>query len=220
LGELGVDADLRRHHPGEPGDLLRVLEAVLAVGGPELEPADELDQLGMEAVDAHLEAGLLALVLQVLLHVLLDLLDDLLDGRRMVVARTSLALTSAVSRASSSRRMARSCASRRASPSIAARSWRFASSAVSPAIVSSLRFCSSSAEARRPSFSPSTFSRVMRSRSLVADSVSRRSSWSSFRARSSSLERTRCSICWISRSRRRVSSSKIIRALRAVSLAS
>src|SRR5881628_2676716 len=33
----------------------------------------------------------------------------------MVVARTSLALTSAVSRASSSRRMARSCASRRAS---------------------------------------------------------------------------------------------------------
>src|SRR5437762_4441689 len=50
----------------------------------------------------------------------------------MVVARTSLALTSAVSRASSSRRMARICASRRASPSMAARSWRLASSAVSP----------------------------------------------------------------------------------------
>src|SRR5256712_677352 len=71
LGELGVGADLRRHHPGEPGHLLRVLETVLAEGGAEPEPADELDQLGVEAVHTNLETGLFALLPQVLVHLLL-----------------------------------------------------------------------------------------------------------------------------------------------------
>src|SRR6266545_4891573 len=69
----------------------------------------------------------------------------------MVVASTSLALTWAVSRASSSRRMPMSWASRRASASICPRSWRLASSAVSPAIPSSFRRCSSSAVLSRAS---------------------------------------------------------------------
>src|SRR2546428_669810 len=42
LGELGVGADLRRHHPGEPGHLLRVLETVLAEGGRSEEHTSEL----------------------------------------------------------------------------------------------------------------------------------------------------------------------------------
>ena len=71
------------HHAGEPGDFLRVLQAVLAVGRPELHPADQLDQLGMQPVHADLEAGLLAFFLEVLVHLLLDLLDDFLDARRM-----------------------------------------------------------------------------------------------------------------------------------------
>ena len=83
LGELDVGADLRRHHPGQPRDLFRVLEAVLTVRGAELHPADQLHQLGVQPLHADLEAGLLALLLQVLLHVPLDLLDDLLDPGRM-----------------------------------------------------------------------------------------------------------------------------------------
>ena len=86
LGELHVGLDLGRHHPRQPRDLLGVLQAVLAVGGAELHPADQLDQLGMQPVHAHLEAGLLALLLEVLLHLLLDLLDDLLDPGRMDAA--------------------------------------------------------------------------------------------------------------------------------------
>src|SRR6266545_4365277 len=86
LGELDIGLDLGRHHAGQPRDLLRVLEAVLAVRGAELHAADELDELRVQAVDAHLEAGLLALLLEVLFHVLLDLLDDLLDARRMDAA--------------------------------------------------------------------------------------------------------------------------------------
>ena len=40
----------------EPGDLLRVLEAVLAVGGAVPEPTDHPDQLRVQAVHADLEA--------------------------------------------------------------------------------------------------------------------------------------------------------------------
>ena len=73
LASLHVGADLGRHHPGEPRHLLRVLQAVLAVRRPVLHAPDELDQLGVEPVHAHLEAGLVALLLEVLLHLLLDL---------------------------------------------------------------------------------------------------------------------------------------------------
>ena len=83
LGELDVGADLGRQHPRQPGHLLRVLEAVLAVRRPVLEPSHQPDQLGVEAVHADLEAGALALLLEVLLDLLLDLLDDLLDPGRV-----------------------------------------------------------------------------------------------------------------------------------------
>src|SRR5439155_4289567 len=75
--------DLGRHHPSEPGDLNRVLEAVLSVRGAELHPPDELDELGVEPWDADLEARPLALVLEVLLHLPLHLLDHFLDARGM-----------------------------------------------------------------------------------------------------------------------------------------
>ena len=44
------------------------------------------DQLRVEAVDPHLEAGALAFLLEVLVHVLLDLLHHLLDARRVDAA--------------------------------------------------------------------------------------------------------------------------------------
>src|SRR2546430_14341059 len=60
-----------------------VLEAILSVRSAELHPPDELDELGMEPLDADLEARPLALFLEVLLHLPLDLLDHLLDARGM-----------------------------------------------------------------------------------------------------------------------------------------
>jgi hypothetical protein len=81
--KLHVSPDLGRHHPPEPGDLLRVLEAVLSVRGAKLHPPDELDELRVEPLDAYLEARPLALLLEVLLHLPLDLLDHLLDARGM-----------------------------------------------------------------------------------------------------------------------------------------
>ena len=83
LGELHVEVQLRRHHPGEPGDFLRVLVDVLAVGGAVAHPADQLDQLGVEAVDAGVVGGLLAQLDQLHLQLLLHLDDDLLDPARM-----------------------------------------------------------------------------------------------------------------------------------------
>ena len=88
-----------------------------------------------------------------------------------------------------------------------------ASSAVRPAIDSSLRRCSSSATPSRRSFSRRRArSRSARPLSLSVYSARRRSSCSSLRASSSSLVSMRCSIVWISRSRRRVSSSNAARA--------
>ena len=83
LGELHVGPDLGRHHAGQPCHLLRVLEAVLAVGRAVPEPADHAHELGMKPVHPDLEARALALLLQVLLDFLLDLVDDLLDAGRV-----------------------------------------------------------------------------------------------------------------------------------------
>src|SRR5581483_8657275 len=83
LGQLDVGADLGGQHPGQPGHLLGVLEAVLSVGGAVPEAPDQLHELRVEAVDADLEAGALALLLEVLVHLLLDLVDDLLDPGRV-----------------------------------------------------------------------------------------------------------------------------------------
>ena len=86
MASLTSAPDLGRHHPGQPGDLLRVLEAVLAVGRAVPEPPDHPHQLGVEAVHPDLEARPLALLLEVLLDLLLDLLDDLLDPGRVDAA--------------------------------------------------------------------------------------------------------------------------------------
>ena len=83
LGQLDVGPDLGRHHAGQPRHLLRVLEAVLAVGGAVPEPTDHPDELRVQAVHPDLEARPLALFLEVLLDLLLDLVDDLFDPRRV-----------------------------------------------------------------------------------------------------------------------------------------
>src|SRR6185503_19112367 len=79
LRQLDVEAELRRHHPADPGDFLRMLENVLAVGRAVLEPAQELHDLRVHAVDAHLEDRGVAQLDDLLVDLLLDLRDDLLD---------------------------------------------------------------------------------------------------------------------------------------------
>ena len=61
LGHVHVGAELGGHDPGQVRHLDGVLQDVLAVAGPELQPAQELDQLRVQAVYARLEGGLLAL---------------------------------------------------------------------------------------------------------------------------------------------------------------
>jgi hypothetical protein len=46
LRDVDVRADLGREGPGDHRDLQRVVEDVLSVAGPELHPAEELDQVG------------------------------------------------------------------------------------------------------------------------------------------------------------------------------
>ena len=71
---------------GEPGDLLGVLEHVLAVGGPVLQAPEQLDELGVEVRDAELERRRLALLADLLPELRADLLDDLLDAGRVDAA--------------------------------------------------------------------------------------------------------------------------------------
>ena len=68
------------------GDFLGVLEDVLAVACPELELAQQLDELGMDVVDLELQDGVLALLLDFLFELLLDVFDDLLDAGGMDTA--------------------------------------------------------------------------------------------------------------------------------------
>ncbi len=49
-------------------------------GRPVLHAPHQFDELRMQPMDAHFEAGLVAFFLEMLLHVLLDLLHDLLDA--------------------------------------------------------------------------------------------------------------------------------------------
>src|ERR1700682_6161191 len=79
LGDLDVAAELRRHVRGEPGDLLGVLEHVLTVGSPVLEPSEKLDQLRVEVRDPEFERRRLPFLADLLPELGADLLDDLLD---------------------------------------------------------------------------------------------------------------------------------------------
>ena len=62
LRRLDRSAELGRDHAGELRALDQVVEHVLAVAGAEAEPAEHLEQLAVDAVDAGLELGLLALL--------------------------------------------------------------------------------------------------------------------------------------------------------------
>ena len=76
-------AQLLGHHRGELRGLDQVVEDVLAVAGAELELAEHLRQLGVEAVDLGLEHGALALLGDDEVDLALRLLVGLLAQRRV-----------------------------------------------------------------------------------------------------------------------------------------
>ena len=82
-GGLGRGAELVGHHRRQVGALDRVGEHVLAVAGAELQAAEEAHQLGVEAADVGVEAGLLARLDHVALELGLGLVVGLLDPRRV-----------------------------------------------------------------------------------------------------------------------------------------
>ena len=77
-----VEPHLFGQQAGEEGDFDRMPQHVLAVAGAEAEPAQQVDDLGMQARHVGFLGGFFAALLDVLLHLGLRLGDDLLDPRR------------------------------------------------------------------------------------------------------------------------------------------
>ena len=80
---FGLRAELVGHHRRELRALDGVGEHVLAVARAELQPAQHLDQLGVEALDVGVEDGLLPGLDDVRLELGLGLVVGLLDARRV-----------------------------------------------------------------------------------------------------------------------------------------
>ena len=83
LGEVGVEADLAREHRGDERRLHRVVEHVLVVGKAEFQPAEQLDDLVVQAVDVELRHRLLARLRGRQVDLLLRPLHEFLDRRRV-----------------------------------------------------------------------------------------------------------------------------------------
>ena len=81
-----VEAELARHHTGDVGDFLRMRQDVLAVAGPELQPAHHAAYLWMQVVDPELERRGFALLERRLVDLRPDLLDHFLDAGGMNAA--------------------------------------------------------------------------------------------------------------------------------------
>ena len=86
LGQGDVRAQLGCHDAGQMGHFDGVLEHVLAVGGAELQAAQQLDQLGVQAVDVGIEGGLFALLPDALLHLAAGFFHHLFDAARLDAA--------------------------------------------------------------------------------------------------------------------------------------
>ena len=78
-----VETQLARHHAGDVRDLDRVLKNILAVARAVAQAAEDLDQLGVDAVDAGLEGSAFALALDDLLDLAAGLFDHFLNACRM-----------------------------------------------------------------------------------------------------------------------------------------
>ncbi len=85
-GQLLVQAQLGGEHPGEVGDLLAVLQHVLGVGGAVLQPAEQLDDLRVHALDSEFLQRLLPGALHLLFEPPPVAARQILDPARVDVA--------------------------------------------------------------------------------------------------------------------------------------
>src|SRR6185437_1947337 len=83
LAYIHIGAHLGRHAGAEDRDLHRVVEYVLAVAGPVLQPAHQLHQIGMQAMDAGVKGRPLARLADRAVHFLAGLGHHFLDAGRM-----------------------------------------------------------------------------------------------------------------------------------------
>src|ERR1700719_325798 len=83
LGDADVGADLRSHHGGEKGDLLGMVQHLLAVTGPETQNAEVAYDLRMQTLEADLENRSLPLLFDPLQDLLAGLGHDLFDACRV-----------------------------------------------------------------------------------------------------------------------------------------
>ena len=83
LGQARIEPDLASQHRAQKAHLNGVIERVLRVGEPVLEATEQLDDLGVQAVDAKTLHGVLTRLLHVEFHVLKRSLVKILDGRRV-----------------------------------------------------------------------------------------------------------------------------------------
>src|SRR5687768_5594847 len=81
-----VEAELGRHYSGQPGNLLRVRQNVLAVARSPAHSSNQLDELWMEAVNPARVSRALAGIDDRGIHLLTRLADDLLDSAGMDAA--------------------------------------------------------------------------------------------------------------------------------------
>ena len=86
LGLFLVHPQLGCHGAAEEGHFQGVLENVLAIAGAVLEPADQVDQLGVHAVGAHVKGGLLAGLADAGLDLFRDFFDHLFNAGRVDAA--------------------------------------------------------------------------------------------------------------------------------------
>ena len=86
FGLFLVHPQLGCHGAAEEGHFQGVLENVLAIAGAVLEPADQVDQLGVHAVGAHVKGGLLAGLADAGLDLFRDFFDHLFNAGRVDAA--------------------------------------------------------------------------------------------------------------------------------------
>lgn len=79
-GHGDVDPQLAGQQPGQPGHLHAVGQRILPKAGAVLEPADQLDQVGVQAMDAQFHHGPLAFPLHLQLQLAAALFHRLFDA--------------------------------------------------------------------------------------------------------------------------------------------
>src|SRR4029079_946841 len=81
--QLHIETKLRSHDAANVGGFTRMIQIILSIARPVLEPTEHLDQLWVKIRESQLKDDFLGLVIHELIDIDFDFLDDFLDSRRM-----------------------------------------------------------------------------------------------------------------------------------------